>query len=138
MIAPLSTPMGNYSLTVTAAGEGAVKNASYVISVIRASVITVSGTVAVASYYPTVHLDAIQLQDIRTKNTYTAAPSNTFSGSYSIALQNGHSYNVSVNFRHGIGNILFPDSINAGILHVYAQVGTSTISGIDYILTLPA
>ncbi len=129
---PDSTPTGNYSLTVTASRGEAVENASCIVSVLSANV-EVSGRLEVYLVYPDGYLDSVQFQDAQTKAIYTVTfpfiSIDNSASDYSITLQNEHTYNVTVSFNQGIGDIEFGGTYYAGSLYVYAPAGNSTISG---------
>lgn len=97
--------------------------------------VNVSGVVTVYSYYPDVYLDSIQFQDAQTRFNYTVSFSAVFyrnADNYSVVLPNGHSYNVTVNFHHGVGSALFPAAAYLGELVVHVPAGNDTITNLNY------
>jgi hypothetical protein len=129
---PDSTPTGNYSLIVTASGDGAIENASCIFSVVNASALSpdviVTGTVSAENEVAmtTVILDQIQFIDTQTGAITTidlfGAGAHFASGEYTVVLQNEHIYDVTVTVSWG-GAFTF----DAGNLYVYAPEGNSTM-----------
>jgi hypothetical protein len=123
MNVPDSTPTGNYTLVVTASGDGAAANASCVISVVGANVlspnVTVSGTASGSLGQTT--LTQIQFVDTQTGATIV---DNTPSGTYSATLQNEHIYLVTLKVSGPFGQ---PHTYDGGNLYVYAPAGNTTM-----------
>jgi len=138
---PDSTPTTNYSLTVTALGDGAMANASCIISVLSRNV-SVSGTISIALEAPFIGIDSLQFQDIQTKADYAATLSQTGNeneSDYCVILKNQDVYNVIVSFRYALTSIPPPSfaSGNVGNVTVYAPVGNSTITGLNFTYKQP-
>ncbi len=133
--APDSTPSGNYSLTVKITSDTTISNASCIISVLNKNV-TVTGQIVVTSPYA-VSMDSLQFKDTRTMVIYTVVPyfedSNYSYYSYSIALKNEETYNVTVNFNYGLPEF-YPFSASGfmGNLTVYAPAGSDTMQEQDF------
>jgi len=131
MNVPDSTPTGNYTLVVTASGDGAAANASCVISVVGANVlspnVTVSGTASGSLGQTT--LTQIQFVDTQTGATIV---DNTPSGMYSVTLQNEHIYLVTLKVSGPFGQ---PHTYDGGDLYVYAPAGNNTMRQ-DFFLPL--
>jgi hypothetical protein len=117
MSVPTSTPTSAYSVTITATGGGATHSTSYTISVLSAQVY-VSGTVVTTGLGT--HPTQIQFADQQTGLTYTGSLSDT---SYSITLQNQHTYTVTVSWA---GLLWSSGTYNGGSLYVNAGVGVTT------------
>jgi len=150
MNVPDSTPSGNYSITVTASAGGAKENSSsYAISVLGANelspTVTVSGTVEVG--IPLlgfgIRLNAIVFVDTQTNSTtfanlpttYPYGNQNPASGTYSVILENEHTYNVTVSVFLGPNNEeSAPETFKAS-LYVYAPAGNTTMPGQDFFLS---
>ena len=143
MNVPDSTPSGNYSITVTASGGGAKENAAYVISALSANElspnVTVSGTVDAGGFVGFgVRLNQIEFVDNQ-KNSLTVVslPSNyangnpyVASGSYSVILQNEHTYHVIASVFWGpVNQEVTPYTFDGGYLYVYVPAGNTTILG---------
>jgi hypothetical protein len=102
-----STPAGNYSVEVTAFGDGQTAKASLVLSVFHGDV-TVSGWVhsqLLCKPYQS-SLLRIQFTDIQTgtQTPYyflSIFPILSPSGNYSVALMNEHTYNVTIDYYRG-------------------------------------
>ena len=138
---PDSIPTANYSLTVIASGEGAIANASCIISVLSQNV-TVSGTISIALEALFIGIDSLQFQDIQTKAAYAATLSQTRNeneSDYSVILKNQDMYNVIVSFRYALTSIPPPSfaSGNVDNVTVYAPVGNSTITGLNFTYKQP-
>jgi hypothetical protein len=138
---PDSTPTANYSLTVIASGDGAMANASCIISVPSQNV-TVSGTISIALEAPFISIDSLQFQGIQTKAVYAATLSQTGNeneSDYSVILKNQDVYNVIVSFRYALTSIPPPSfaSGNVGNVTVYVPVGNSTITGLNFTYNQP-
>ncbi len=139
---PDSTPTRNYSVTVSASGDGEVKNASYVISVLSANV-TVSGTANISTVtYGSPIIERIQFTDTKTNSITTAASpyGPTYKiVNYSVTLKNEHSYKVTISYLSNplslpMSDVLgFPEeTINAGTLTVNAPEGNTSMSGQNF------
>jgi len=114
---PDSTPTSAYSVTITATSGGVSHSTSYSISVLSAKVY-VSGTVKTTGLGT--HPTQIQFADQQTGLTYTGSLSGT---SYSVSLQNEHTYTVTVSWA---GLLWSSGTYNGGSLYVYAPVGYTT------------
>jgi hypothetical protein len=142
MNVPDSTPTGNYLVTASASGDGEVKNASYIISVLSAN-ITVSGIANISDVTNGAPIiERVQFTDTKTNSITTAASpyGPTYKiVNYSVTLQNEHSYKVTISYlsnplslpmNHIIG---FPEeTINAGTLTVKEPEGNTTMSGQNF------
>jgi hypothetical protein len=117
MSVPDSTPTAPYSVIVTGTAGKVTHTTSFTVSVLSAEVY-VSGTVTTTGFgtSPT----QIQFVDQQTGLTYTGALSGT---SYSISLQNEHSYTVTVYWQ---GLLYSSGTYSGGTLYVYAPVGYTT------------
>ena len=123
MSVPDSTPTGNYTLTVTAFGNGLEQNASFVVSVYPINAeITVSGevdSIPLSEPFPS-SLISIQFTDVQTGSETSFVFSNNYPpttgiiggnsaiGDYSVILVNEHTYSITVTYYLGptAGNIL--------------------------------
>jgi hypothetical protein len=116
---PDSTSTGAYSVIVTGTGGGMTHSSALTISVLSAKVY-VSGTVKTTGTgtSPT----QIQFVDTQSDLTYTASLSGT---SYSVNLQNEHTYTVTVTWKGLLGNT---GTYNGGSLYVYAPVGSTSMT----------
>lgn len=135
---PDSTPTGNYTIAVTASSDGQKANASFVVPVLSANV-TVSGVVSVQ--YPSV----IYFTDLQTNQTLSYsfpltegtlpdgyATLYSQGNSYTITLENQHTYNVTVDEKFTFLWAVFTDTFQAGTFYVYAPVGNSTLTGQNF------
>jgi hypothetical protein len=115
-----SVPTNPYSVTVTStADNGKTYSTSYTLSVLSAK-IQVSGTVTTTGIGTSP--SQIQFIDQQTGLTYTG----TMSGSsYSITLQNEHTYTVTVSWK---GLLYSTGTYNGGSLYVWAPVGYTSMS----------
>jgi hypothetical protein len=133
MKVPNVTPTGNYSVVLTASSSELRENFSCIVSVLSAQVV-VSGRVTVHSYYPDVYLDSISFHDTQTNQSQTIlipfVSINSPGYDYMIALQNEHTYNVVVNFHHGVGSAQF-GAITTFSISIFAPAGNSTISDLN-------
>ena len=116
---PDSTPTNAYSVTITASSGGISHSTSYSISVLSAQVF-VYGTVETTGMGTTP--SEIQFVDQQTGLTYTGSLSDT---SYSITLQNQHTYAVTV---HWTGLLFTSGTYSGGSLYVNAPVGYTSMS----------
>ncbi len=116
---PSSTPTSAYSVTITASSGEISHSTSYSISVLSAKVL-VSGSVETTGLGT--HPTEIQFIDQQTSVTYTGSLSGT---SYSISLQNQHTYTVTV---HWAGLLFTSGTYNGGSLYVYAPVGYTSMN----------
>lgn len=119
MNVPASTPTKVYSLVLTANCGSVTRTAAYTMSVLSAKV-TVSGTVTTTGFgtSPT----QIQFTDAQTSVTYTG----TMSGhTYSISLQNQHTYNVVLYWQGLLGS---SGTVHRDGLNVNAPVGSNTMT----------
>ena len=132
MNVPNSTPTGNYTLILTALGDGEMANASYVISVLSANV-TVSGTVTISA--PGISsLSQIQFTDTQTDSTlaysfpssFPPVATNDF-GTYSVTLQNEHTYNITLVYFWGLMSV-GKYTADDGNFTVFAPAGSTSIS----------
>jgi hypothetical protein len=144
MNVPNSTPTGNYTLTVTAFGNGQEQNASFVVFVYSLSAgITVSGevdSIPLSEPWPS-SLIEIQFTDVQTGSSTSFDFSknyppitgiiggNSAIGDYSVVLINEHTYNVTVTYYSGpsAGNVLISTEY-IGNFTVVAPAGETAIS----------
>jgi len=119
MSVPALTPTNAYSVTVTATGGGVTHATSYTVSVLSAKVY-VSGTVTTKGLgtSPT----QIQFVDTQTGLTYTGSMSGS---SYSITLQNKHTYNVVCYWKGLLGS---SGTFSGGTLYVNVGVGVTSMT----------
>lgn len=126
---PNSTPTGNYSVKITAVGDGQTAEASVVLSVFNGDV-TVSGWVnsqRLCEPYQS-SLLRIQFTDIQT-GTQTPHdfpsifPILSPSGNYSVILMKEHTYNVTIDYYRG--------SPEGHFYHATDFVGRFTVHTLD-------
>ena len=115
---PDSTPTGNYSITIVASTDEQSVNTSVVLSVLTGDV-TVLGRASSAAlqepYFTSIQ--KIEFTDIQTGNVisfnfpFSKQSYNPF-GNYSVKLQNGHIYNVTISYYMGpsLNTIDYPAS----------------------------
>ena len=118
MTVPDSTPTKAYSVIVTATGGGVTRTVSYTITVLSVRVL-VSGTVTTTGFGT--HPTQVQFVDTQTGLTYTASMSGN---SYSITLQNQHTYSVVVYWQGLLGS----SGTFKRIMVVNVGVGSTTMS----------
>ena len=132
---PDSTQTGNYSLAIEASGDTTMAEAFCTISVLSANV-TVSGNVRMDYAFAGGYLTSIQFEDNQTRAVYVVnfpfISITSPSRDYSIVLQNEHTYNVTINFYEGVGNIQSPYIYQAGTFHVYAPAGSNSITNQNF------
>ena len=116
MSVPASTPTNPYPVIVTATGGNITHTISYTVSVLSAYV-TVSGTIFRPMSSPT----QIQFVDQQTGLTYTESVTGN---SYSISLQNEHTYDVTCSWI----DVFERGTSSCGSLYVYAPAGHATMS----------
>ena len=119
MSVPDSTPTKTYSVIVTATGGGTTHTVSYTVSVLSAQVY-VSGTVTTTGF--ATHPTQIQFVDQQTGLTYTGSMPGD---SYSLTLQNQHTYNVVCYWGGLLGS---SGTFNGGSLYVNVGVGYTSMS----------
>ncbi len=137
---PDTTPTGNYTVTVTATGNKEAENASYVISVLSATV-TVSGTVNISALAAVgiSSLSQIQFTDTQTDSTvaysfpssYPPVATNDI-GTYSVTLQNEHTYNITLVYFWGITGAIPKYTADDGNFTVFAPAGNSMLTGQNF------
>jgi hypothetical protein len=119
MSVPSYTSSGAYSVTITASGGGKTYSKSYTISVLSAKV-SVSGTVETTGLGTSP--SGITFADTQTGLTYTGSLSGN---SYSITLDNQHTYAVTVSWN---GLLWSTGTYSGGSVYIYAPVGSTTMS----------
>ena len=119
MTIPSSTSTNSYSVTITATSGGTSHSTSYAVSVLSAKVY-VSGTVTTTGLGT--NPSRIEFVDTQTGVTYTGSLSGN---SYSISLDNQHTYAVTVTWN---GLLWSTGTFSGGSLHVYAPVGYTSMS----------
>jgi hypothetical protein len=132
-----STPTNYFQINVVASDGNETQTVSCIIAVLSAK-ITLTGHVAYAPELNSPYeLDPIKLTfaDSSTGTTYTSSlnDSGTYSGAYSINLENQHTYNVTYYYLFGIGTN--PENSPPGLCEVsydfgwfiaYSPAGNST------------
>ncbi len=98
MNVPDSTPTGNYSITITAFGNGQEQKASFIISVLSANV-TVSGSIVV--YHLWIPPTEVQFINTETHVVYKAPINNN---SYCISLPANQTYGIEGDWNGRIFN----------------------------------
>jgi hypothetical protein len=130
--APSSTPTNNYLLNVTATNGEVTHEASYNISVLSAKV-SVTGELTWA--HPTsdfsVNPIRIQFSDTSTGASYLATVSEADTSTYSLSLDNEHTYNVTFYYNVVLWAIspiepAYSAEASLGFVTVYAPAGNIT------------